>query len=254
MRSRARTGASIFFIVTSSFPATRWSVIAAVAAGGEHAGARTALGELCRAYWFPLYAFARRKNLSPEDAEDATQSFLLTVLEKKVFAAADPALGRLRTFLLTAFSRDLTDARRDAARQKRGGGIEFIPLDTTGAEDRFQGESHSPDATRQFETDWATALLEGVMTKLEADYAASDRAALFSALRPFLGTAEELPDQATLAGQLGMSHAAFRQTLARFRDRFRTTLRAQIADTLREPTEAAIDEELRALRAALAGR
>src|SRR5262245_63630779 len=92
--------------VSSTFPVTRWSVIAAVAAvatGGDTAAARAALGELCRLYWMPLYTFARRKNLSPEDAEDATQGFLLGVLESQFLAAADPALGRLRSFLLTAF-------------------------------------------------------------------------------------------------------------------------------------------------------
>jgi DNA-directed RNA polymerase specialized sigma24 family protein len=238
--------------VTSSFPATRWSIIAAAAAGGDRSAARTALDELCRLYWFPLYAFARRKGLGPEDAEDATQSFLLQVLESNLFFEADPTIGRLRTFLATAFSRCLSNARRDATTQKRGGHIQFVALDLEGAENRFMAASSANDTPPRFDTDWAIALLEGAVTRLEAEYEASNRAAIFKALRPFLGTTSEAaPNQAALAETLGMSHAALRQSLNRLRDRFRAILRSQIADTLRDPTDAAIDEELRDLRAIL---
>lgn len=239
--------------VTSSFPATRWSIVAAAASGGDRAAAHTALSELCRVYWFPLYAYARRTGLSPEDAEDATQNFLIHVLESKLFVDADPSIGRLRTFLLTVFSRTLSNARRHAARQKRGGGIEFVALDFAGAEERFLATSSTSDTTPQFDTDWAIALLEGAMARIEAEYAASNRTPVFNALRPFLGTTgDALPNQAALAETLGMSRVALRQSLSRLRDRFRTVLRTQIADTLRHPTAAAIDEELHTLRAILA--
>jgi DNA-directed RNA polymerase specialized sigma24 family protein len=239
--------------VTSTFPATRWSIIAAAASGGDRPAARTALDELCRIYWFPLYAFARRKGLSPEDAEDATQNFLLEVLESNLFTDADPSLGRLRTFLLAAFSRCLSNARRHAARHKRGGHIEFVALGFEGAEERYMAASCGSDTTPQFDTDWAIALLEGAVARIEAEYAASNRAEIFKALRPFLGTTSEpRPNQADLAESLGMSHVALRQSLYRLRDRFRAILRSQIADTLRNPTEAAIDEELRSLRIILA--
>jgi len=237
--------------VSSTFPVTRWSVIAAVAAGGDCAAARAALSELCRLYWIPLYTFARRKNLSPEDAEDATQGFLLGVLESQFLASADPALGRLRSFLLTAFSRHLINLHREAGRLKRGGAVEFIPLDFGDAESRYQSAPQSQDAALQFESDWAAAVLEAAIIQIEADYAASGRSEIFAGLRPFLGGGGEIPDQAELAARLGMSHAALRQSLVRLRDRFRSVLRAQIADTLRNPTESAIDEELRALRAVL---
>lgn len=238
--------------VSSPFPVTRWSVVAAVAAGGDRAAARTALDELCRTYWQPLYGFARRKGFGPEDAEDATQSFLLEILEREFLTNADPAMGRLRSFLLNAFSRHLMDIRRDAGRQKRGGGIEFIPLDFSEAEERYLTTQTGPDAALQFESDWATALLESSLAKLEAAYAATDRAGIFTALRPWIGAGGETTDQAALAKQLGMSHAALRQSLLRLRERFRLTLRAQIADTLRDPADAAVDEELRALRTVLA--
>lgn len=237
--------------MSSSFPVTRWSVVAAVAAGGDRAAARTALDDLCRSYWQPLYGFARRKNFSPEDAEDATQSFLIQVLETEFLTNADPALGRLRSFLLNAFTRHLLTIRRDAGRQKRGGGIEFIPLDFSEAEERYQIAPDNSDVTLRFEADWAAAVLEAAVTKIELDYAASGRSEIFAALRPFLGTGGEVPDQADLAAQLGMSHAALRQSLMRLRERFRITLRAQIADTLREPSDSAVDEELLALRTVL---
>ena len=238
--------------VSASFPVTRWSVIAAVAAGGDNAAARTALGELCRVYWIPLYAFARRKNFGPEDAEDATQSFLLRMLETHFLASANPELGRLRTFLLTAFSRHLSDTRRDAGRQKRGGDVEFIPLDLHDAEDRYLIGPQTQDPTLQFEADWAAALLEGAIEQVESEYTINGRPELFEALRPFLGAGGEIPHQGELAAQLGMSHAALRTSLTRLRDRFRTALRSLIADTLREPSESAIDDELRALRTMLA--
>jgi DNA-directed RNA polymerase specialized sigma24 family protein len=237
--------------MTSSFPLTRWSIIAAAGkTGGEQAAARTALGEICRLYWFPLYCFARRRGLSAEDAEDATQTFFLTIFESNLIASADPALGRLRTFLLKAFSDKLIDLQRAAGREKRGGSIKFIPLDLSEAEGRYEA-GHA----LEFEAAWASALIEGAVGKLQADYTASDRGDLFTALLPYLGTsAGDPPDQAALAAQLGMSHAALRQSLARFRERFRSALRVAIGDTLRDPTDTAIDEELRALRAVLAGQ
>ena len=233
--------------MTSSFPATRWSIIAAATASDGGNSAQVALAELCRIYWFPLYAFARRKGLSAEDAEDATQTFFQHLLESEMMSAANPTLGRMRTFLLKAFSDKLIDLKRAEGRLKRGGGVQFISLDLSEAELRYE---MSP--TMDFEASWATALLEAAVRKLETDYTDSDRREIFSALLPYLGTSTgEPPDQAQLATQLGMSHAAFRQSLARFRERFRITLRSTVADTLREPTESAINEELRMLSSIL---
>ncbi len=228
-------------------------MVAAAGAGGDPALAQKALGEICRAYWFPLYSFARRRGLPPEDAEDATQTFFVSLLEKNYLASADGNLGRLRTFLLTSFSGQIVDAYRSAHRQKRGGGVEFIPLDLHEAEERLAAASAGP--TCSFENTWAAALVEGAAQRLEADYLASGRGPLFTALLPYLGTkAGEPPDQAQLAATLGLSHMAFRQSLSRFRERFRLALRAQVADTLRDPTEAAIDAELGELQAVLAAR
>jgi len=244
--------------LTSSFPVTRWSLVAAAGTCGDSAQAQKALGEICRAYWFPLYSFARRRGLPPEDAEDATQSFFATLLERNFLATADGTLGRLRTFLLTAFSGQLIDERRAAGRQKRGGGAEFISLDFGDAEERLNASvaaTNDEEPVCRFEAAWAAALVEGAVQRLEADYAASGRGPLFGALLPYLGTsAGEPPDQAQLAATLGMSHVAFRQSLSRFRERFRHALRAQVADTLRQPTEEAINDELRILQSVLSAR
>lgn len=238
-------------MATSSFPATRWSVIAAAGAGGDRTNAQAALAELCRAYWYPLYAFARRSGLTAEDAEDATQAFFLAVLEDNLFAQADPALGRLRSFLLKAFSRDLSDARRDAGRLKRGGGVEILPLAHPEAEARYQAEPEEAAPALQFEKSWALAVLAGAAERVEADYQSTGRGALFAALRPFLGSSAPPPDATDLARSLNLNSAALRQAISRLRERFRLALRAQIADTLQQPTEAGIDDELRALRAVL---
>ncbi len=241
--------------MTSSFPATRWTVVVAAAGSveGDPAAAQAALGELCGLYWYPLYAYARRRGLSPEDAEDATQSFFSSLLAENLFAAADPSLGRLRSFLLKAFGRDLADARRDRARQKRGGGAELIPLDLPEAESRFLAEPSGGEPVHRFERTWAATVLEGALRRVEADYAATGRAGVFTALRPCLGAGGAgITEPDRLAASLGLSDVALRQAISRLRDRFRTALRAHVADTLREPTEEAIDEELRSLRAVLA--
>ncbi len=246
---------SIPSTLTSTFPATRWSVIAAAGTGGDPAAARTALDEVCRLYWYPLYAFARRRGLGPEDAEDATQAFFASLLGTNLLGEADPAMGRLRSFLLKAFARDLTDARRSATREKRGGTVERVPLDLEAAEIRYQAEPAGAEPVHQFEAAWAAVVLASAVRQVEVDYSASGRGALFTALRPYLGSSSGPggpPDPARLAAELGLSDVAFRQALSRLRDRFRAALRAQIADTLRSPDEATIDEELRGLRAVLA--
>ena len=220
---------------------------------GDRTLARAALGELCQAYWYPLYAFARRQGLDSPAAEDATQAFFASILETNFFASADAELGRLRSYLLTAFRRDLDDARRSERRWKRGGKTETISLDLEEAERRFLAETEAGEAIYEFEIAWAKTVLELAVRRVERDYAGSGRESLFRLLRPYLGGNENVPlDPVRLRTELGLSGVALRQAISRLRDRFRTALRAQIADTLREPTDAAIDDELHALRAVMA--
>ncbi len=235
------------------FPLTRWSVVVAAARGDDRTATRAALTELCQLYWFPLYAFARRQGFGPEDAEDLTQDFFAHVLEKNLFASPDPALGRLRSFLLTVFQHDLQDARKAARREKRGGGREHLPLDTRQAENLYQQEPADPATPeRHFERQWALAVLTACIDQIAADYAATGRAALFAELRSFLNPESTCDESCeTVAARLGLTPAAGRQAIHRLRERFSLVLRQHIADTLHLPTDEAMDAELIALRAAL---
>ena len=230
------------------FPATRWSVVVTASSGG--AAARAALEELCRLYWFPLYAFARQSGCSPEDAEDETQEFLARVASRELLAVATATRGRLRTFLLAAFQRDLIDAHRRATRQKRGGGAEVLSIDALNAEGRLSALATTTSAESTYDRLWAMTCLEAAMAALETEYARRDRQALFQTLRPFLDPASE-GDYATAAAASGLDPNAVRQAVFRLRQRFRALLRLTIGDTLESPTEALIEEELAALRAAL---
>jgi RNA polymerase sigma factor (sigma-70 family) len=238
----------------AAFPLTRWSIVlqARQENGAEHS--RAALEELCRQYWFPLYAFARRRGHAPADAEDLTQSFFAELLASGLFAVADPAQGRLRTFLLTAFQRCLTDQYRRDQAQKRGGGQQIISLDLSAAENRLNGEpadNETPESA--FEARWAIAVLDSAMARLEQEYAATGRRAHFDALRPFLTAAQTHAEgYEQLAVQLSITKVAARQAVHRLRERFRQALRDSVSDTLSEPTPAAVDEELGALKLALA--
>jgi RNA polymerase sigma factor (sigma-70 family) len=238
----------------AAFPATRWSlVVLARSAQGDEKARRHALNELCRSYWFPLYAFARRQGSPPDDAEDATQSFFVKILGFDFFDSADPDLGRLRSFLLKAFSRHLLDLYKHHNRQRRGGGAEFISLDLEEAEARLQAEvsaGTSPEA--EFARRWALTILDEALEAVAKRYADAGKQAYFAAFRPYLSvTSGEPKPGESPAELLGMEEAAVRQAVMRLRRQFRIALRAHVAETLREPTDERIDEELAALHEAL---
>ena len=231
------------------FPATRWSIVIATAGSGKEA--RAALEELCRVYRFPLYAFARQNGCTPEDAEDETQDFLARAASGEILARATPQRGRLRTYLLAAFQRDLIDTNRRRNRQKRGGHFEFVSLECLNAEDRFCCTTLRSSAEATYDYTWAMSCLESATGKLEAEYGARGQEALFAALRAFLDpgaggvyTADVIP---------GLDANAQRQAVFRLRQRFRVLLRQTVANTLESPTEDQIDEEILALRTALSG-
>lgn len=230
------------------FPPTRWSVV--LTASGRGTEARAALEELCRLYWFPLYAFARQQGCTPEDAEDETQNFMARVAAGELLASAAPDRGRLRTYLLSAFQRDLIDAYRRGRRLKRGGNVEFIPLESINPEERYSSTPPLDSAAATFDRAWAITCLDSAMSILEAEYEARGRRSLFQSLRPFLDPQSD-GDQASAVRSTGLDPNAVRQAIFRLRQRFRTVLRQTIADTLENPSESLIDDELTALRAAL---
>lgn len=224
-----------------------------MAAAGEGAPARMALEELCRQYWLPLYAFARQRGFSPEDAEDTTQSFLAEVSTGGLLAAADPRRGHLRTWLLAAFQHDLLDRRRRDTCARRGGTAEKLSIDVPEAERLLDSHclQHLPEVC--FDRAWALTTLHTAASRLGAEYAARGKSALFQLLQPFLDPGSD-GDQATAAAAAGMDANALRQAIFRLRQRFRTLLREVIADTLSQPDERLVDEELQALKAALSAR
>ena len=230
------------------FPATRWSMVLAAAGGGV--SARAALEELCRLYWFPLYAFCRQWGCSPQDAEDETQNFLTKMASEDLLSRAVPDRGKLRTYLLKAFQRDLIDAHRRTLRQKRGGTAGMLPLDTMDAEALFRQTQLPQSAVATYDRLWAVACLEAALRRVEIEYCGRGRGTLFENLRPFLDPAGD-PDYAATALITGIDPNAIRQAVFRLRQRFRAVLRQTVADTLHHPSEALIEEELRALRAAL---
>ena len=202
------------------FPATHWSVVLA-ARGGDEAESLRALETLCRAYWYPLYAWLRRQGRSPQDAQDLTQGFFARLLEKRYLDAVDREKGRFRSFLLMALKRFLAkEWERDRA-QKRGGGQADLSLDTEMAERRYQGEGSehlAPD--RAYERRWALTLLEQALAALRRDYQALGREAELDCLKGYL-TADrgEIP-YAEVAGRLGTTEAAARVAVHRMRRRF----------------------------------
>jgi RNA polymerase sigma-70 factor (ECF subfamily) len=232
------------------FPTTHWSRV--VAAGdGAAPEARDALAELCRAYWYPLYAFVRRKGHGPEDAQDLVQGFFASLLEHNGLATLDRDKGRFRSFLIAACSHYLCDEIDRRKARKRGGGRVIISIDGLEAEGRYESEpAHELTAERLYQRRWATTLLERVLNSLEVEMHQAGKGRLLEALRPaLLGEAGRVP-YARIAEELGLSEGAARAAAHRFRSRYRTLLHEEVARTVAGPE--AVAEEVRDLFAALA--
>ena len=217
-------------------------------AAGESSvpGGEAALEKLCRTYWFPLYAFARRQGNSPEDAQDLTQDFFFRLLEKNYLAKADPDRGKFRTFLLSSLRHFLVNEWKRAGRLKRGGGLEFISIHTNEAEYRYAAESSdesNPDA--EYETRWAVALIEQVLAALHQEFNAADKAPLFERLKGFIWDNKTNASYAEIAAELNLSEGTVKVAVHRLRQRFRELLRAEVAHTVARPED--IDGELRYL-------
>ena len=227
------------------FVTTCWSLVLA-AGGNESQLSRSALTRLLEAYWFPLYAFARRKGRDPDDSFDLTQEFLLGLLDRKFFGDADPRKGRFRTFLLTAFERFLVGEWRRGHREKRGGGHVILSLSSVSAEEQYRLEPADLLTPEQiFERRWALTLLETTMKRLEEESAAAGRDDLFAALKPILAGEDASSPYSELAARLGMNEGALRTAVHRLRRRFGALLRAEIAETISDAED--IDDELRHL-------
>lgn len=232
------------------FATTRWTVV--LAAGGRDAPqAEAALEELCRIYWYPLYAYVRRHGHTREDAEDLTQSFFARLLEKYYLQGLRSEKGKFRAFLLAALKHFLANEWDRASRKKRGGAAKVLSLDWHGAENRYQVEpaDHlSPD--KLYDRMWAVTLLERVINRLRDESVAEAKVKLFDQLRPFLMVGKSAIPYGEAATALDLTEGAVRVAVHRVRRRYRELLREEISQTLSNPKQ--VDEELRALFGAFA--
>src|SRR5579863_5879840 len=235
------------WVGSSQFPTTRWTVV--VAAGDPHQKeARPALVSLCENYWYPLYAYLRRRGYSTDQAQDLTQEFFVRVLEGRYLDRADPEKGRFRSFILTSLKFFAADEEDRQRAQKRGGGV-LVSLEFPSGEERYQREpGHDETPDRIFERRWALSVLDRVVERLRNDFAYHGRPEHFERLKMFLLGQSDAP-YATLACEVNTSEGALKVAIHRIRKRYRELFRQEIADTVADPAE--VESELRYLAAVL---
>ena len=230
-----------------AFATTHWSLV--LIAQGQSAAAEEALEELCRIYWRPLYAFARREGSDSEQARDLTQGFFQLLLTRRDLDAVRREKGRLRSYLLVSFKHFLGGQRRREMTIKRGHGQWLIPLEELHATERADlpagGLVDSLSADRLYQRRWALALIEHVLKRLKNEYRATGNAFLFDSLKLLLPDEPDAPSRAEIAARLGMTDNALRQAFHRFRHRYQMLLREEIGHTVADPSE--VEDELRQL-------
>jgi len=233
-----------------AFATTHWSLV--LTAQGQSVAAEQALEELCRMYWRPLYAFARRQGSDPEEARDLTQGFFQLLLTRRDLDAARREKGRLRSYLLVCFKHFLGGERRREMTIKRGHGQWLIPLEELHASEAcvLAGGLIDPlSADRLYQRRWASTLIDHVLKRLKKEYRATGNAFLFDSLKLVLPDEPDAPSRAEIAARLGMTDNALRQAFHRFRHRYQMLLREEIGHTVADPSE--IEDELRQLIAVL---
>ena len=227
------------------FTTTHWSVVLA-ARRCDSPQATEALETLCRAYWYPLYAFVRRQGHNSEDAQDLTQGFFAHLLRKDFLSGVAPEKGRFRSFLLACLKHFLTDEWEKARTAKRGGASPPLLLDLEHAEERYQLEARvEVDAQSLYERRWALDLLDHVLDRLRHEAVASSKIAVFDQLQGCLLGEQPTETYAQLGAKLGLSETAVKVTVHRLRQRYRELLREEIAQTRTSPD--GIEQEMRYL-------
>lgn len=224
------------------FATTRWSLV--LAAGEKRPDSRSALEELCRAYWYPLYRFVRNRGFDPEQAADLTQGFFARLIERNDFEKVRQEKGRFRSFLLASIRHYISNELDKANAQKRGGGVALFSIDSAAAEQKYALEpaiSETPDVV--FDKSWALALLEQAQAKLRSEFTRGGKSDWYEQLHPYLGGERaDLPAYRELADELGVSESAVKVNVHRMRQQFRKLLRQEIANTV--ASEQDVDDEL----------
>lgn len=229
------------------FSTTNWSVVlAAGAVAGEQTEARAALAALCRTYWYPIYVFMRRDGCSPADAQDLTQECFSRLIGKRHLEGLEPSAGRFRSFLLVTVKHFLSDERKRASAQKRGGGVTVVSIDEEDAESRYRFEP-ADLATPEllYEKAWANAVLARVIERLRARHAESGNTALYAALEPRLIGETTALSYRDLGSPLGLSEGAVKVAAHRLRRECGRILRDEISMTVTDPAD--VDAEIRRL-------
>jgi RNA polymerase sigma factor (sigma-70 family) len=234
---------------SGQFTTTHWSVVVAARDAPSTQSAQ-ALEQLCRIYWYPLYAFIRRRGIDAHDAQDLTQEFFYRLLDRNYLSAVDYRKGKFRSFLLAALEHFLANEWRRAKTQKRGGHVAFVSINDDTAENRFiQTPSSDAAPEKAYEQAWAMSLLEQSLNRLRAEATDAGKADTFERLKGFLTGDKHAVTYAELARQMNTTEAALKMTVSRMRARYGELLREEIANTVTTPNE--IEDELRALFAAL---
>jgi RNA polymerase sigma factor (sigma-70 family) len=232
---------------SSRFPTTRWTLV--VAAGDAHRKeASSALVSLCENYWYPLYAYLRRRGYPADQAQDLTQQFFMRVLEGRYLDRANPEKGRFRSFILASLKFFVADEKDRDRAQKRGGGM-LVPLESSSGEERYQREpAHDETPERIFERHWALSVLNRVVERLRDEFVQHGSPEHFERLKVFLLGQGDAP-YAELAREMNTSEGALKVAIHRLRKRYRDLFRQEIADTVADPAE--VESELRFLAAVL---
>jgi RNA polymerase sigma-70 factor (ECF subfamily) len=233
------------------FATTHWSVVL-IAGQGHSEPAQRALETLCRAYWYPIYVYVRRKGYGPDDAQDLTQEFFSQLIAKEHLRLADREKGKFRTFLLATLDYFLAREWSRAHRQKRGGQFTFISLDQQSPEQRYWLEPADNDTPeKKFLRNWALTVLKQTLTALESECEAHGKGALFREVKGLLTGEGNVAAYAEMGRRLAMSEGAMYVAVHRLRQRYGELLRHEVAHTVGEPEQ--VDAEIRCLMSALSG-
>jgi RNA polymerase sigma-70 factor (ECF subfamily) len=234
----------------NDFPITSWTlVVAAGNQGGQ--GCRAALSRLCEQYWYPVYAYVRRRGYPEEEAQDLTQDFFIRILEGRYLDRADRNRGKFRSFLLNSCKFFLSDQADRANAQKRGGG-DILPFEVAAGEQRYRFEpldNETPEGI--FERNWAVSLLDRVVSRLKDEYTQHGSPSDFEKLKVFLLGQSEVP-YAQLAQEMGSSEGGLKVAVHRLRKRYRALFQSEIAQTLADPAD--VDSEISFLISTLRAR
>ena len=231
------------------FHSTRWSLVVRARDDHDHES-QEALNDLCAIYWYPIYAYIRRRGNSPQETEDLTQGYFMSLLERDYLSRADREKGRLREFLLTDVKFFLSSKWREKTARKRGGGATHIPIDIGWAEEHYQhepAETTTPETL--FERRWALTVLQRVMDQLEAHYRKIGSEEMFKAVRGYLTWNSGEKPYAEVADDLGTSVGNVKTAVNRLRKRYRKLLEEEVLQTVAEPAE--VEAEIRHMAAAM---